>query len=69
MSQSVTLDLPHLSMPSRFDPTATRVPTIVLVIVVALAAVFVGYLLHDAWKVHRRNKHIQRLVQRSTKDD
>lgn len=69
MSQSGTPDLPNLSMPSRFDPTATPVPTIVLVIVVALAAAFVGYLLFDAWKVHQRNKRILHLSQRRTKDD
>jgi Tfp pilus assembly protein PilN len=69
MSESVTPDLPNLSLPSRFDPTATRVPTVVLVIVVVLAAVFVGYLLFDAWQIRQRNKHIQRLVQRRTKDD
>jgi len=69
MDQSMTPDIPDLTKMSRFDPTATRVPTIVLVVVVALAAVFIGYLLLDAWKVHQRNRHIQRLVQRKTKDD
>jgi Tfp pilus assembly protein PilN len=41
----------------------------VLVIVVALAAIFVGYLLLDAWKVHQRNKRIQRLVRERTGRD
>lgn len=65
----MTPDIPELTKMSRFDPTATRVPTIVLVIVVALAAVFIGYLLLDAWKVHQRNRRIQRLLQRRVRDD